>query len=317
VSAARSSDEEPAPLLEARAVVRRFGARTALGGVDLALYPCELVGLVGPDGAGKSTLLRALAGLIDVDGGEACVLGTPWPAATPDAREQLGYMPQQYSLYTDLSVDENLRFFGDLFDLPRATFRERRARLLSITQLEAAHDRPAGALSGGMYKKLAIACALLHRPKMLLLDEPTNGVDPVSRRELWALLYEFVNDGMGVLVATPYMDEAARCGRVTLLHAGRVLAAGTPPGLVEGLAHAVLEIDAGAAGRAPIDALLEARSDVLAMTPAGERIRAVVRRDAEADLLAALLRIGAGVRPAQPDFEDVYLALLASTEARA
>jgi ABC-2 type transport system ATP-binding protein len=304
--------EVPAPLLEGRSIVRRFGATTALAGVDLGLYPGELVGLVGPDGAGKSTLLRALAGLIDVDGGEACVLGTPWPGATPEAREHLGYMPQQYSLYTDLSVDENLHFFADLFDLPRAIFRERRARLLAITQLEAAHDRPAGALSGGMYKKLAIACALLHRPKMLLLDEPTNGVDPVSRRELWALLYEFVNDGMGVLVATPYMDEAARCGRVVLLHEGKVLAAGTPAELVDGLTHAVLEIDAGAMGRAPIDALLEAAPGVLAMTPAGERIRAVVRRDAEAALTAALLRIGARSRPAHPDFEDVYLALLAS-----
>jgi ABC-2 type transport system ATP-binding protein len=228
-------------LLEASAVVRRFGAVTALRGVDLRLHDGELLGLVGPDGAGKTTLLRALSGLIDVDGGEARVLGVPWPSAPPEAREELGYMPQQYSLYTDLSVDENLRFFADLFDLPRAVFAERRERLLSITQLEAARDRPAGALSGGMYKKLAIACALLHRPRMLVLDEPTNGVDPVSRRELWALLYEFVSDGMGVLVATPYMDEAARCGRVALLHEGRILAEGEPARLVEGLGQSDFE----------------------------------------------------------------------------
>jgi ABC-2 type transport system ATP-binding protein len=167
-----------APLLEARAIERRFGATRALAGVSLRLFEGELVGLVGPDGAGKSTLLRALTGLVDIDGGEARVLDVPWPNAPPEAREQLGYMPQQYSLYTDLSVDENLRFFGDLFDLPRPVFAERRARLLAITRLEAARDRPAGALSGGMYKKLAIACALLHRPRVLVLDEPTNGVDP-------------------------------------------------------------------------------------------------------------------------------------------
>lgn len=310
------SDVAPAgpPLLEAVSIERRFGATTALAGVSLSLYPGELVGLVGPDGAGKSTLLRALAGLIDVTAGEARVLGVPWPEAPPEAREDLGYMPQQYSLYTDLSVDENLRFFGDLFDLSAATFAARRARLLRITQLEAAHDRPAGALSGGMYKKLAIACALLHQPRMLVLDEPTNGVDPQSRRELWALLYEFVNDGMGVLVATPYMDEAARCGRVALLHAGRILAEGEPARLVEGLTHAVLEIDAGPAGRAPIDALLEADRDVLALTPAGERIRAVVRRSAEPGLVAALADLGAQVRPARADFEDVYLALLAAPD---
>ena len=312
MSGPEATGDPRVPLLEARAVVRRFGATTALAGVDLTLHPGELVGLVGPDGAGKSTLLRALAGLIDIDAGEARVLDVPWPEAPPEAREELGYMPQQYSLYTDLSVDENLRFFGDLFDLPRAAFAERRARLLSITQLEAAHDRPAGALSGGMYKKLAIACALLHHPRMLVLDEPTNGVDPQSRRELWALLYEFVNEGMGVLVATPYMDEAARCGRVALLHAGRILAEGEPARLVEGLSHAVLEIDPGPGGRAPIDDLLEANRDVLALTPAGERIRAVVRREAEPALAQALTRIGARARPAQPDFEDVYLSLLAA-----
>jgi ABC-2 type transport system ATP-binding protein len=302
------------PLLEARALERRFGATRALAGVSLRLDAGELVGLVGPDGAGKSTLLRALTGLVDVDAGEALVLGVPWPAAPPEAREQLGYMPQQYSLYTDLSVDENLRFFGDLFDVPRAAFTERRARLLSITQLEAAHDRPAGALSGGMYKKLAIACALLHRPRMLVLDEPTNGVDPTSRRELWGLLYEFVNDGMGVLVATPYMDEAARCGRVALLHAGRILAEGEPAKLVAGLEHAVVEVAAGPGGRAPVDELLEGHAGVLAVTPAGERIRAVLRRDALPEVEAALASVGARAVASRPDFEDVYLALLGTAE---
>jgi ABC-2 type transport system ATP-binding protein len=306
-----------APLLEARALTRSFGATRALAGVSLALREGELVGLVGPDGAGKSTLLRALTGLIDVDGGEARVLDVPWPQAPPEAREQLGYMPQQYSLYTDLSVDENLRFFGDLFDLPRAVFRERRARLLAITQLEAAKDRPAGALSGGMYKKLAVACALLHRPRMLVLDEPTNGVDPTSRRELWALLYEFVNDGMGVLVATPYMDEAARCGRVALLHAGKILAEGEPGQLVDRLTHAVLEIDAGPRGRGPVDEALEKHAGVIAVTPAGERIRAVVRQSEAADVTRILTALGAEPHPSRADFEDVYLSLLAAAEEAA
>ncbi len=299
------------PLLQAISVERRFRSIRALAGVDLEVGAGELVGLVGPDGAGKTTLLRVLTGLIDADSGEARILGVPWTHAPADAREQLGYMPQQYSLYTDLSVDENLRFFGDLFDLPRPAFAARRERLLEITQLRSAHDRPAGALSGGMYKKLAIACALLHQPRVLVLDEPTNGVDPPSRRELWALLYEFVRDGMGVLVATPYMDEAARCGRVALLHEGRVLATGEPASLVNGFAHTVLEVDL--AGDEDTRAWLERDPDILALTPAGERVRAVVSKDASAPLLAELEKRSLKARPTRPDFEDLYLALLSGS----
>lgn len=304
-------------LVEARGVVRRFGATTALGGVDLAVQPGELLGLVGPDGAGKSTLLRALAGLIDVDAGVASVLGVSWTTAPAEARELLGYMPQQYSLYTDLSVDENLRFFADLFGLPRRLFAERRQRLLAITRLERAADRPAGALSGGMYKKLAVACALLHRPRVLLLDEPTNGVDPPSRRELWALLYEFVGEGMGVLVATPYMDEAARCGRVALLHDGQLLAGGEPAQLLADFPHTVLEVAPGQGGRAAVDELLEGDAGVLALTPAGTRVRAVVRRQDEGRLAAALAGLGATSSRSRADFEDLYLALLAEREGGA
>lgn len=301
------------PLLQAISVERRFRSTRALAGVDLEVGRGELVGLVGPDGAGKTTLLRVLTGLIDADGGEARILGVSWAEAPPEAREHLGYMPQQYSLYTDLSVDENLRFFGDLFDLSKAEFGARRERLLEITQLRNAHDRPAGALSGGMYKKLAIACALLHQPSVLVLDEPTNGVDPPSRRELWALLYEFVRDGMGVLVATPYMDEAARCGRVALLHEGRILATGEPETLVSGFAHAVLEVDLGS--DEDTRDWLERHPDVLALTPAGERVRAVVRRDASARLLADLQARALNARPSRPDFEDLYLSLLSKAEA--
>jgi ABC-2 type transport system ATP-binding protein len=215
-------------------------------------------------------------------------------------------MPQQFSLYGDLSVDENLRFFADLFGVVRAAFVERRARLLAITRLEAARDRPAAALSGGMYKKLAIACALLHDPRALVLDEPTNGVDPVSRRELWELLREFVAAGVGVLVATAYMDEVARCGRVAMLHRGRVLREGTPAELLARFDDRVLEIDAP--DRRAADAILDADPRVIAATPAGARLKAVVGA-ADADGLAArLAEVGAQTRPGTPDFEDVYLS---------
>ena len=296
-------------LVEARGVERRFGETRALRGVSLALEPGELLGVVGPDGAGKSTLLRALVGLIRLDAGETRIEGVPWAEAGAEARARLGYMPQHYSLYPDLSVDETLTFFARLFDLDRNSFRERRARLLAVTQLESAVDRPVGALSGGMYKKLAVACALLHQPAALVLDEPTNGVDPVSRRELWALLGEFVDEGVGVLVATPYMDEAARCGRVVVLHEGAVILEGQPDALVRDFRHLVLDVRA--ADRGPVDALLDADPRVLARTPAGERIHAVVQRAAAAEVRAKLAAVGATVGETRPEFEDVYLATLA------
>jgi ABC-2 type transport system ATP-binding protein len=225
------------PALSARALVRRFGPVTALDGLSFEVEKGELYGLVGPDGAGKTTAIRALAGLVRIDGGEARVLGID--PAGGRVRERLGLMPQQYSLYRDLSVAENLRFFSRLYVLPRDVYRERAARLLDITRLRPFVDRRADALSGGMYKKLALACALLHEPEVLLLDEPTNGVDPVSRRELWALLHEFVHGGMTVLVSTPYMDEAERCHRVGLVHRGRLLLEGDPRELARG--HASFE----------------------------------------------------------------------------
>jgi ABC-2 type transport system ATP-binding protein len=225
------------PALAARGLVRRFGAVTALDGLTFEVERGELYGLVGPDGAGKTTAIRALAGLVRLDGGRAEVLGERADAAS--VRERVGLMPQQYSLYRDLTVAENLKFFSRLYVLPRAVFRARAERLLAITRLAPFVDRRAEQLSGGMYKKLALACALLHEPEVLLLDEPTNGVDPVSRRELWALLHEFVHRGMTVLVSTPYMDEAERCHRVGLVHHGRLVLEGEPPALMQG--HASFE----------------------------------------------------------------------------
>lgn len=241
-----------------------------------------------------------------VDEGEACIEGVSWPKASADARERLGYMPQQYGLYADLSVDENLRFFAELFGLPRRDFETRRKQLLGLTRLDAARDRPAGKLSGGMYKKLAVACALLHRPGVLVLDEPTNGVDPVSRRELWELLYELVREGMGILLATPYMDEAARASRVVMLYQGRVIAEGEPSRLVAELEHVVLNV--AISDRATVDALLYDDPRVIAVTPAGPRLRAVVSNEGALALTTALEEHGAHVTRVRPDFEDLYLA---------
>lgn len=287
------------------------GDLVAVDGLSFEVAAGELYGLVGPDGAGKTTTVRLLAGLLDPDEGTARVLGGR--PATTAVRESLGLMPQQHSLYGDLSIAENLRFFGHLFCIPRAEYRRRVERLLHITRLAPFVDRRADALSGGMYKKLALACALLHEPRVLLLDEPTNGVDPVSRRELWDLLYEFVGGGMAVLVCTPYMDEAARCHRTGLLHRGRLIAEGEPRALVSGFEHETWVIEGG--DRGAVHAVLEGRTEVIAASPAGPRLRAVVRRGASGAVGQALGEIGARLVPARPDFEDLYLARMAAAEA--
>jgi ABC-2 type transport system ATP-binding protein len=219
-------------MIEARNLRRSFAGKPALDDLSFAVEAGELYGLVGADGAGKTTTIRALAGLIALDGGQALVAERDVATGGAAVRESLGLMPQQASLYPDLSIAENLRFFARLFCLPKAVFRARSERLLAITRLAPFSHRRADALSGGMYKKLALACALLHRPQVLLLDEPTVGVDPVSRRELWALLHELVHDGMTVLLSTPYMDEAERCHRVALVHDGRLLLSGEPQRLL-------------------------------------------------------------------------------------
>ena len=229
------------PVLVANAIARKYGAQPALQALSLEVYPGELYGLVGPDGAGKTTAIRIMTGMTAPDAGEARVLGMNPMSSSPDVRNALGYMPQQYSLYGDLTVGENLSFFARMFCLDKKTFTERRERLLHITRLERFTARRADALSGGMYKKLALACALLPRPSLLLLDEPTNGVDPVSRRELWALLFELSGEGMAILVSTPYMDEAARCHRVGLIDAGKMLLEGAPSALLERSGHADFE----------------------------------------------------------------------------
>jgi ABC-2 type transport system ATP-binding protein len=230
----------------ARGLRRDFGSVPAVRGLSLEVARGELLGLVGPDGAGKTTTMRMLAGLVRPTAGTVEVLGVdPFGPDGGRVREVLGLVPQENSLYGDLSVGENLTFFGELFGLSRAVFAERRARLFEITRLGPFVDRRASALSGGMYKKLALACALLHQPRVLLLDEPTNGVDPVSRRELWQLLYELVSRGMSIVLSTPSMDEAVRCHRVALVHEGRILLQGAPQALLSGFDCPVWELRGG------------------------------------------------------------------------
>ena len=299
-------------VVDARDLRKSFGARRAVAGLSLQVAAGEIVGLVGPNGAGKTTTLRMIAGLLDPDAGAVRLVGQdPFDPRTT-VREHLGYMPQQYSLYGDLSVAENLAFFREMYGLSRDAFRARRDRLLAITRLAEFSDRRAQALSGGMYKKLALSCALLHEPDVLLLDEPTNGVDPVSRREFWDLLHEFLAEGMAIVIATPYMDEAARCHRVALLHDGRLLEVGAPDALLRAFDDPVFALGGD---RARLEAVIERDPDVLAFTVAGTHLRIVARRGAEADVLERVRAAGGEAAPAAATFEDLFLTRVQRAEA--
>jgi ABC-2 type transport system ATP-binding protein len=207
---------------------KKLGVNQALDGTTFAFEAGVLHGLIGPDGAGKTTFLRTLMGLLKPDAGTLTYTRDGGPLDFPAVRAGMAYMPQRQSLYADLSVGEHLDFFRDMYSLPEDVYRERRAELLGITRLDKFADRAAGQLSGGMYKKLGLMCALLQSPTVLLLDEPTNGVDPISRREFWELLYRLASGHVTIVVSTAYMDEAERCARVHLLDKGRALAEGEP-----------------------------------------------------------------------------------------
>lgn len=291
--------------LEAHRLRRRFGDRVAVDDLSLHVEAGEIYGLVGPDGAGKTTTLRILAGLLDAEAGSVRLAGNDPFDTRGSSRERLGYMPQQYSLYGDLTVAENLAFFREMYGLTRDAFGARRDRLLALTRLADFRHRRAQALSGGMYKKLALACALLHEPRVLLLDEPTTGVDPLSRRELWDLLHDFLAEGMAIVIATPYMDEAARCHRAGMLHRGALLVEGTPGELLAAFPHPVFTVRGR---REALEEDLERDRDVLACTPSGAGLRIVVQAGRQAGVLARLDSAGAQAVRAAPSFEDLFLA---------
>lgn len=300
------------PAIALDRVVKRFGAVTALAGIGLDVARGEMFGLIGPDGAGKTTSLRLVCGLLKPDAGSVRVLGVnPWTARRA-ATSGIGYVSQRFSLYGDLSIDENIAFFARLHGV--RDFAARRTRLLELTRLLPFRDRLADRLSGGMKQKLALACTLVHEPPLLVLDEPTTGVDPVSRREFWKLLAEFLAQGLTIVMATPYLDEAERCGRVALLSEGRVLAMATPAELQRQSGGLVAEIVVSPPRRAL--AVLRDRFGDDRVQLFGDRVHARIDREAEAADAASLLS-GAGlavesVRAIPPTLEDVFIERLAA-----
>jgi ABC-2 type transport system ATP-binding protein len=216
------------PIVDTQVLTRDFKATRAVNALDLSIQPGELFGLVGPDGAGKTTTLRLLAGLLDVSEGSATIAGFDLGSQAEAIKPHIGYMAQQFSLYAELSVLENLHFFSDLYDVAPQELKSRTERLLEFAGLTEFKERRASHLSGGMQKKLALACTLIHQPEILLLDEPTTGVDPISRREFWNILTELHLQGTTIIVSTPYMDEAERCSRVGLMYAGEMVICDIP-----------------------------------------------------------------------------------------
>lgn len=300
------------PAIRTERLHKRFGDLTAVEELTLEVPAGELFGLVGSDGAGKSTTLRMLTGIMDPTAGEVRVLGGDMRCADEALRSRIGYMSQRFGLYPDLTVKENLRFYADIQMIPRRGREARIDELLEFGKLTPFRDRPAGKLSGGMKQKLGLACALVHRPRVLFLDEPTNGVDPVSRRDFWRILYGLLAEGVTVFVATAYLDEAERCGRVGLMHRGRLLACDTPrnlKGMVKGgvleLAtpdprHAVRVLSGAFPGGSVV--LFGEKLHLFAPDPkeAEEKARSVLQAEG--------LEVSA--RPVQPTLEDLLVSLL-------
>jgi ABC-2 type transport system ATP-binding protein len=299
--------ESSSVAVETRGVVKSFGDTPAVRGVTLRVGVGEMFGLIGPDGAGKTTLLRLVCGLLAPDDGTVRLFGADPARARREARASIGYLSQRFSLYGDLSVEENIEFFARIHGV--RAFAPRRRRLLELTGLQPFGRRLADRLSGGMKQKLALACTLVHQPPLLVLDEPTTGVDPVSRREFWKLLAEFLASGLTIVMATPYLDEAERCGRVALLSDGALLAVDSPAALQAGMPGVILEVVVSPARRALETARrvvgdedVQLFGDRLHVRAADAAAGAPLRAALEADGL----RVSA-VRAVPPTLEDVFI----------
>jgi ABC-2 type transport system ATP-binding protein len=300
----------PTPAIRARGLTRRFGALVAVDRLDLEVRRGEVYGFLGPNGSGKSTTIRMLCGLLLPSGGEIEVLDRRIPQEAEALKRQVGYMTQKFTLYDDLTVNENLHFMASVHDLGRAVAKARVAELLEIYWLGELRDQLAGTMSGGQKQRLALAAAVLHKPELLFLDEPTSAVDPQSRREFWDSLFALADAGTTLLVSTHYMDEAERCHRLAILDRGRLVANGSPRALMDELPGATFLVEC-ATPRAAQQALLHAPG-VLSTAQIGANLR-VLASDG-ADIAATLERaladahLDARVRPTEPNLEDVFVA---------
>lgn len=304
------------PLIEAHNLRRAFGDLVAVDDLSLAVHAGEIYGLVGPDGAGKTTTMRLLCGALRMDAGRVVLGGFDLQRQTEQARAQIGYLPQRFSLYEDLTVLENIRFFAEVRGLSASQWRPRSLDILAFVGLAEFADRRAGELSGGMKQKLGLAAALVHQPRILLLDEPTAGVDPVMRQDFWQLIIRLVaQEGAAVLVSTPYMDEAVRCTRVGFMNRGKLIVEGLPNALRTRLQGTVLELRGHPLPL--LRRLAQADEAVEDVQMFGDRLHLRVREGAAQEVMARLAaRVQAEggeitrLRPIPPQLEDVFIALL-------
>lgn len=287
----------------------------ALDKISFSVPQGSLYGIIGPDGAGKTTLLRILSSVMLQTSGKASVMGFDTRRKAEEIRKLIGYMPQEFSQYPDLSLVENLNFFADIQGVKKADREDRINKMLDLTNLYRFRERSAGKLSGGMKKKLALSCAMVHNPRVLILDEPTTGVDPVSRAEFWSLLSTIIKNGVTVLVSTPYMDEAERCSMVGILYDGQLLKEGTPEALTQNLPFNILEVKAKP--RKQMREVVSQTDGILSWNPVGDRLRLSVPEDKEKQVSRDLERSFKNqkmdlhiLRSARKTMEDVFVNIV-------
>ena len=311
-------EPQNAEIIRAIDLTRRFGDLTAVDHLNLEVSQGEIFGLVGPDGAGKTTTLRLLCGLLDPSEGEAWVAGRNVGRELDAVKDRIGYMAQRFGLYGDLTVDENMTFYADLFGLSTSERGPLTEQLLRMTRMEPFRKRQAAKLSGGMKQKLALMCTLLHHPQILFLDEPTNGVDPVSRRDFWAILYQLVRDGLTVFVTTAYLDEAERCNRVGLMNQGRIIRCESPKALKQTLDEDCYEVETS--DQRAARAALQSQTGVLSVEPYGAKLHLFLSPGTSVEKVkdavsAQSIQVSEFLK-ITPSLEDVFIGLVRKAEAK-
>lgn len=290
---------------------KSFGPLRAVDGISLTVREGEMFGIVGPNGSGKTTLFRMLCGIMKPSEGTALIFGNDIRDGMERIKRQIGYFSQRFTLYGDLSVDENIEFFAEIHDVP--DYREWREELLAFTRLTPFRGRLADRLSGGMKQKLALACTLIHRPRLILLDEPTTGVDPISRMDFWKILSALLKTNITIVMSTPYLDEAERCSRVALMNRGAVMALDTPANIKERMHGEVLEIVCGEIRTAA--RLLKGADGILDVQTFGDRLNVVVEEQKAGFAQVESILRGGGIsiadwRPVKPSLENVFISLI-------
>ncbi len=300
-------------VIRAEKLTRVFGANRAVDGLSFEVEAGEIFGLVGPDGAGKTTTMRLLTTILDPTEGEAWVAGHHVASEAAAIQDEIGYMSQKFGLYPDLTVEENIDFYADVYGVSRRERAEKKDRLLAFSNLAPFRTRLADRLSGGMKQKLGLACALIHTPRVLFLDEPTNGVDPVSRRDFWRILYQLVKEGVTIFVSTAYLDEAERCTRVGLINEGRLLACDTPDRVKALMRGTILQVRSPMARHAA--ALLREALPACTIGLFGDRVHVVTEQVADTERTIRSLAGPEtfpveGIREVEPTLEDVFISVL-------